>query len=477
MVGRFVENQCIGAAEHELQQCQTGFFAPGQAAYLQEYVFTLEEESAQDGTHFRVSVQSVGFFHFFQHGVAVVQQELALVVVAESHIMARLQDTVARRCFAQQNPQQCGLPHTIRSHDTDFFASLDIEVYILEEVSSGIAVTEVLGQTFGLEHVVAGLEVLLEVNLHTAHFRFRAFQTFQRIQTFFTGCSTLGQFLCTAFFEPADHFFLTCDFPLLVGIGSQFSFSSDTFLLCELLVVAIITVQFMMLHFKNSIHNLIEEVTVMGYNQDSSLVAGQVLFQPLQCADVQMVGRFVQHEDVRLFQQQGCQCQSGPFSSGKGVNLLIIILRSEGHGVQNPSDLAAVAFSASCVVFVMDGGLTVNQHVTFFCLRTDGCRGQVCQPLCDFFHVLFHVQQVSENLSHFFDDGSVTVEVFSLLQVADSGILGHEKLSVVAGEFAGEHIHQGGLARPVLTDDTDTVPFIYMKADLFDNHIGPVNLT
>ena len=68
-------------------------------------------------------------------------------------------------------------------------------------------------------------------------------------------------------------------------------------------------------HFEDPVDDLVEEVPVVGNHHDGAFVAGQVLLQPFQGSDVQMVGGLVQHQQVRLFQQQGGQGQAGALPS------------------------------------------------------------------------------------------------------------------------------------------------------------------
>ena len=56
MVGRFVENQRIGAAEHQLEQRESCFLAAGQAADPQEYLISAKQEATQNRAHFRIRI-------------------------------------------------------------------------------------------------------------------------------------------------------------------------------------------------------------------------------------------------------------------------------------------------------------------------------------------------------------------------------------------------------------------------------------
>ena len=58
------------------------------------------------------------------------------------------------------------------------------------------------------------------------------------------------------------------------------------------------------IEFEDPADNIIEEVTIVGHENDVTLIVDQMLFQPSHRFCVQVVGRFVEQQNVRLFQQQ-----------------------------------------------------------------------------------------------------------------------------------------------------------------------------
>ena len=315
MVGGLVQDQGVGSAKHHFQQRQPGFLAAGQAPHLQKHVFPAEQETSQNRPHLGIRVQPVRLFQLFQYRVPVVEQELPLVVVAEGHVVARLQVPLAWRDFTQQNPQQRGFSHPVGSHDADFFAPLDVKIHAREQIFPLGSVAEVLRQALCLQHIVSGLEVLFEMDLHAAGFGFRTFQAFQGFQPFFPGLGPLGKLFGAPLFEPANHVLLPGNLTLLIVVGPQLRFPADPLLLGKGVVVAVIAGQMVVFHFEDPVDDLVEEVPVVGNHHDGAFVAGQVLLQPFQGSDVQMVGGLVQHQQVRLFQQQGGQGQAGALPS------------------------------------------------------------------------------------------------------------------------------------------------------------------
>ena len=60
-------------------------------------------------------------------------------------------------------------------------------------------------------------------------------------------------------------------------------------------------------HLKDGVHHLIEKIAVMRNNEDRAGPGFEIIFQPLYCGDVQMVGGFIQQQQIRLRQQQARQ--------------------------------------------------------------------------------------------------------------------------------------------------------------------------
>ena len=168
-------------------------------------------------------------------------------------------------------------------------------------------------------------------------------------------------------------------------------------------VVAFVDIQARLFNLKDSVHGLIEEVSVMGNDDHRSSVPLEVLFQPLQCSDIQMVRRFVQKQDVRLLQKQNRQCKSRLLTARQCRNLLIVHGLVKGHAGENASDLTLIHVAAHALI-----ALTELLVAGQFFLRK--------QPL----HLLLHLREVLKYFVHFLDHCPVGVESAVLFQITGS---------------------------------------------------------
>ena len=85
--------------------------------------------------------------------------------------------------------------------------------------------------------------------------------------------------------------------------------------------------------FNNPLGYLIEKIPVMGDGQHRTLKGLDIALQPFHAAQVQMVGRLVQEQNVGFFQQQTRQIDPRLFPAGKAVKGLCALLRRNGQAV------------------------------------------------------------------------------------------------------------------------------------------------
>jgi len=58
---------------------------------------------------------------------------------------------------------------------------------------------------------------------------------------------------------------------------------------------------------------IVEEIPVVGHGYYGSLVLGQVVFEPMHRFGIEVVGGFIQQEDIRFLQQQAAKGNPAPF--------------------------------------------------------------------------------------------------------------------------------------------------------------------
>ena len=81
---------------------------------------------------------------------------------------------------------------------------------------------------------------------------------------------------------------------------------------------------------ENPAGDVIQEITVVGHDQDRALIVDQVLLQPSNGFRVQVVGRFIEEQHFRRFKQQFAQGNTAGFTTRKGCDIRIIRGAAQG---------------------------------------------------------------------------------------------------------------------------------------------------
>ena len=176
-----------------------------------------------------------------------------------------------------------------------------------------------------------------------------------------------------------------------------------------------------------------------------------------------MVGRLVEEEDVRLFEQQPAQFQPRLFSAAHIGDLLSVHI-AEPHAVENGADAHV------CMVSVLSGDPSVQ-------LLVAGRQGAECvapflrrRHLCGDLPLGVHgALYVRKNRLHLFVDGARALQPAVLFKVTDLQPALFEDFSFVGRQCAGHQFEQRRFAFAVRADQSDAFTFRYGKADVFED--------
>ena len=118
-------------------------------------------------------------------------------------------------------------------------------------------------------------------------------------------------------------------------------------------------------------NDTVQEVPVMGNGYHGATEAPDILLQPLRSVEVQVVGRLVQQQNVRVLQDQAAQIHPGLFAAGETVKQLLPHFPGNGQavgdlihrhvGVISAEDLEPLAEST---VAPQDGGVGLPRRHT-----------------------------------------------------------------------------------------------------------------
>ena len=161
-----------------------------------------------------------------------------------------------------------------------------------------------------------------------------------------------------------------------------------------------------------------------------------------------MVGRLVQNKDIRLFQQELCQTQTGQLTAGQNAHVLAPCILRKAHAGQHLFDVD--------VHVVAVGGI----HDVLQCVVLGQQVGVVrlgCHLALQNLHLGHGVQHRRKGGAHFAVDVQRGVQFGVLFQVPQGHPVGHAELSLIVLVLPREDLQQGGLARAVLAHDANAV--------------------
>ena len=88
-------------------------------------------------------------------------------------------------------------------------------------------------------------------------------------------------------------------------------------------------------HFPDDMHHMVEKITVVRYQHHRPSKIAQVIFQPLNGLNIQVIGRFIQQKQFWFRQQQPRQHRAGALTTGELTQRTLIIRRGKPQTAQH----------------------------------------------------------------------------------------------------------------------------------------------
>ncbi len=182
--------------------------------------------------------------------------------------------------------------------------------------------------------------------------------------------------------------------------------------------------------------NAVQEGTVMADDQQCARIARQIAFQPQRRFQVQMVGRFIQQQDIGFAKQRRCQRDAHPPATGKCVQRAVLHVLVKAQTCQNAGR------AGFCTVAIQ-----VNQA------RMDFANIRVVRFI---FRRMHQFRQFDMGRDDGLQRGLAAVRLF-LGNGADTVPVAGFDGPAINWNIAGDQAQQGRLAGPVGANNTNTV--------------------
>ena len=249
----------------------------------------------------------------------------------------------------------------------------------------------------------------------------------------------------------------------LLGKKTFFPFRFHFQIFCK---VCLIGINLPFFQFQHTVCYPIQEITVMGYHQKGFGVFFQMFFQPFHSIVVNMVGRFVQNQQIHRRNQCRCQCHSFPLTAGKSFYGLGKI-----RNTQTSQDVFGFAFQRPRFCLVHFFGKLCRLFCQFFIGRVcfQGFHGAFVFP-----HQCHHRIIPIKNL---FQHSSPWTEHRGLGQIPHTHTVHGNDFPTVRLIHACNDFQQGRLPCAVDTYYTNFIPFVDAEGNIVKNHSCTITFT
>ncbi|MNC37819.1 hypothetical protein D3C75_864010 [compost metagenome] len=209
----------------------------------------------------------------------------------------------------------------------------------------------------------------------------------------------------------------------------------------------------------------------MGDDQNSAGIAAQIILQPRQRLNVQVVRRLIEHEQIRGLKQDTGQREPCLLSAAEGGNRRIRCKFTEAHTVQHAAD--ACVHLVTAVVFEPIRTFCVPFQQILIPFRVIG-KLRISDARLHLPQLGFRLDQGSEYSEHLLLYGFVRLQSAVLGQIADGCLFGFMNLPAVKGHLTREDLQEGGFAGPVNAYQTDPFLLIHLQADAVQHALNTI---
>ena len=206
----------------------------------------------------------------------------------------------------------------------------------------------------------------------------------------------------------------------------------------------------------------------MAHRQDRALIAEQILLQPAQHPEIEMVGRLVENQQLRLLDQQLCEHQPGALAARHPLHRSGPLKTAESHAAEHRIDLHLRPIAVETEVPLLQRLILPLEPVVF----STAVVGEGGHPLSGFQHLLLNLEYLAERPAHLAFDRSVGQQAAVLPQISDPQRIGARDAPLIRLVQSGNQVQEGGFPGSIRPDQGDAVPVLYFCVDFFENSLG-----
>ena len=228
-------------------------------------------------------------------------------------------------------------------------------------------------------------------------------------------------------------------------------------------VISAVKLRLAVQNFNDTADDAIQKIAVVGNGDHRPLEGTNILFQPLGGVEVQVVGRLVQEQNVRILQNEAAQVDPGLFAAGEAVEKLRPHFLGNGEACGNLVDghvgvipTESLKLFTQCPITPQDGRIAVSfrhaalQRPHFLRQRLEA-RKRGAQ------YILYRIP------------GRIDGDLGDQAQPPPGGD-GH--LALVIIQLSGQNLKERGLASTIFAQQSHPLPLVDLKGQAVQ-HVVP----
>ena len=237
------------------------------------------------------------------------------------------------------------------------------------------------------------------------------FNHFHFVQLALTALRHIGS--CNASFVTSNEVFQFSNFLLLAFVSSFLLRFVDCIHFLEAVVVAGVTGKVAVFQMVDYIYYAIKEANIMGDEDECVLIVLQEFSEPFDMFNVQIVGRFVQEQDVGVLEEQFSQKNFTALTTGKVCDVTVKTNATKAQAVSNFFDFSVEGVETAVFQFRLDFTNGVHHFIKFF-------RSSVAHFVIQVEHLLFHFVHALESSAQYFANGHAFFQSALLVKVTNA---------------------------------------------------------
>ncbi len=241
-------------------------------------------------------------------------ERTVLIDVAELHCFADPDCSAVRLLLADDHAEHGGLACTVGTDDADDAALRQAEFDIFIEY----VVAECLADALGLDHQIPEPRSGRNID-----FQIGGQLVLLLIDQFLIPVETRLALRLPGLRRHTNPFQLMLECFLALGFGLLFLLQPILLLFEPRRVVALEGNAGAAIEFQNPARHVVEKIAVVRHGDDRALVLLQVLLQPLHGFGIEVIGRLVEQQNVRLLDHEAAEGHAALFTAGEHADLLI----------------------------------------------------------------------------------------------------------------------------------------------------------